>query len=570
MNNNTLAFPMNVYSALLDHHYGRTDYLCYGHGVDDNGAGLSELHAAQKLAADRLLAELPAAESEVLVLTRGPEQLARGIANAGYKARSLSTETLGDDRPEWINSLDLIVVQDCLQAVDLLQLLAQAAAWLRVDGAILLSDEFAVPCQAPDPQAMPTRKSVDRLAGRFGFHMEARRNDTGAVTAFLPLLIDLFHRYQSVLPDLTGEAPETLDVLGRELELELQRYRQGSREHLLLELRPADRESPDRVKPVIAGIERCTPESMWALFEQCFDGKFDEALWRWKYGEGRGNAVVVIEDGQLIAHYGGAARAIRYFGETASAMQICDVMVLPGKRSFFSRRGHFFTTAASFLDLHVGYTARHLLGFGFPNLKAMHVATRLGLYRKTDDFIEIGVSGDGIEVGGRDAGIQCSRDDGSVIDGPEYDALWKTFSGRLTEAIVGERDAGHMDYRYRNHPGRHYQYYCLRNPDGGLRALAVVREHESRCLLMDIVAAPEDISVCLPVLAEFLQSSVHTLAQPPLKCWITAGHAHWFDAPGSSRHDLGIEIPCNAWSDGPLPEQLQGAWWLTAGDMDFL
>jgi hypothetical protein len=34
--------------------------------------------------------------------------------------------------------------------------------------------------------------------------------------------------------------------------------------------------------------------------------------------------------------------------------------------------------------------------------------------------------------------------------------------------------------------------------------------------------------------------------------------------------ELQIEIPCNRWSHGPATETLAGAWWLTAGDMDFM
>jgi hypothetical protein len=34
--------------------------------------------------------------------------------------------------------------------------------------------------------------------------------------------------------------------------------------------------------------------------------------------------------------------------------------------------------------------------------------------------------------------------------------------------------------------------------------------------------------------------------------------------------DLEIDIPCNSWTRGPQAQELAGAWWLTAGDMDFL
>ena len=81
------------------------------------------------------------------------------------------------------------------------------------------------------------------------------------------------------------------------------------------------------------GIDSFEPEEVARIFEESFGGKFDPALWRWKYGSrasagkggsgspdqdadaGRGASIVARDGpgGPVIAHYGGVAREIDYF-----------------------------------------------------------------------------------------------------------------------------------------------------------------------------------------------------------------------------------------------------------------
>ena len=52
--------------------------------------------------------------------------------------------------------------------------------------------------------------------------------------------------------------------------------------------------------------------------------------------------------------------------------------------------------------------------------------------------------------------------------------------------------------------------------------------------------------------------------------WITRAWADKVKIDGVIINELGIEIPCNSWNRGPSSKELLGAWWLTAGDMDFI
>ena len=82
---------------------------------------------------------------------------------------------------------------------------------------------------------------------------------------------------------------------------------------------------------------------------------------------------------------------------------------------------------------------------------------------------------------------------------------------------------------------------------------------------MDIVGALADFPQVLDAVRSALAGS-----GCGLHCRITRAHAATLQLPGSELCDLEIEIPCNVWTRGPDAATLAGAWWLTAGDMDFL
>ena len=55
-----------------------------------------------------------------------------------------------------------------------------------------------------------------------------------------------------------------------------------------------------------------------------------------------------------------------------------------------------------------------------------------------------------------------------------------------------------------------------------------------------------------------------------LRFWVTSSGKDKVLTADAIVNELGIEIPCNSWNPGPSAEVLYGAWWLTAGDMDFI
>jgi len=371
------------------------------------------------------------------------------------------------------------------------------------------------------------------------------------------------------LPTLTGESCAAIAQLVIDLNNETSASAHGYRQHMMLSLRAPVTQVDNvnqRPGPVyLRNAADLSPEAYRRVFESSFSVPFNADLWGWKYLCGKGASVVAERNGQPIAHYGGVVRDIIYFSQPSRAVQICDVMVLPEERSFFSRNGLFFKTAASMLEQYAGYNADNLLGVGFPNIKAMHVAQRLGLYDKTDELMQIALVSKIADDIQSNSDWTVSKAEFDVILQQCVDDLWQQMRPGFADAIIGVRDADYLRYRFLQRPSLTYD--CIKVMQGpDIRAVTFCRDHGDRRLLMDIIAAPEHIEQALLAV---LQSASQEL---PMHFWLTSGQFGRVISQ-KERFDVtatGIQIPCNRWSLGPPTDRLINAWWLTAGDMDFL
>ena len=149
------------------------------------------------------------------------------------------------------------------------------------------------------------------------------------------------------------------------------------------------------------------------------------------------------------------------------------------------------------------------------------------------------------------------------------DKLWVEMAKSMQEQIVGARDWTYWHYRYCTHPEwerGNYKCMALRNKaDSRTMALFLLKQQNQSCLLMDIVGAVEKFPTYIEVLRGSLAAS-----NTALTCRTTRVQAPKLNLADAHWQELEIDIPCNIWTRGPSAEQLQGRWWLTAGDMDFL
>ena len=310
----------------------------------------------------------------------------------------------------------------------------------------------------------------------------------------------------------------------------------------------------------LGDIASFEPEEVAGVFEESFNTPFDAALWRWKYGEGKGSCIVARErpGEEIIAHYGGVARQIDYFGEERLAFQGCDVMVKPAVRRQYGRNSLYFHLTATLFEREIGYTADHVLGFGFPNRPVMKMAVRLGLYGKVDDYVELGFADAGPSTG--ELRIEPLRPESA-------DPLWALMRQDFRDGVVGKRDADYLRYRYFSHPGAERYFPLLLSKGRDPFAVAVLKHHEEQWLLMDLVAPLARMDAAAGALAAWAEARPESGA---LAMWLTRAWVERLGWRGRIVKNLGIEIPFNAWNPAPDQTLPLGAWWLTAGDMDFI
>lgn len=578
-----LSFPLDVYAALLRQTTGHAPFLSYGWLEDNDGVDPAALVKAQSRAAKALIAAIdcPSAAA-VLEVGCGTGTLSEMMASAGYQVTAidnnpvairLTSELLAqsdqtavsviqaDFNQYWrqapVAAFDVIVFHNTARYFKPMSMMAAASTLLKPGGQLLVLDEFINnPDDLRQPQILAQGKHLLALAERCGFILTRDEDYSAVVSRFKSLALDLLQEKASDLSLQTGYDAEALSALSQSFAQDLQHCDSGFCSHRLLAWT-----APSEPGPLLLPGADLPAEAFSDVFELSFNVNFDKALWQWKYGQGRGASVAVVKNDRVVGHYGGCARHILYFGAPESAVQICDVMVLPGERGIFSRKGLFFKMAAAMLEQYAGYSAAHLLGFGFPNLKAMHVAERLGLYHKTDELIQLQVP----EPDPHGADFVTPEPNVARAIQQLAPTLWKQMAEGLSGAVVGLRTPDYLDYRYVQRPGQDYRCFRICGSDQSCQALALVREHGGEWLVMDLIGQLSTLADAFEALCAYGQQN-----EMSFKLWITAGQAAHFETARSRRAALGIEIPCNCWSRGPGVEVLAGAWWLTAGDMDFL
>ena len=551
---------LQLTAAALSALHGDAAMLCYG-----GDAQASDLRQAQQcllaVVSEWARRGLPRA-AMVLVSGASLGELRRQLQQAGASV----TSTLSEQPPP--ASCDLAVIEGSIRYPDQLGLLTRMHQLLRQQGRLLLLTENLADDSKIARSELATLSSLHQLAERLGFALLQQRDFSAAARASLDLLQQQLPPLQPQLRATLGWSEARMAQVTAEIGTITEEFASGRRCFRLFAFQKLPTAPGDPGQPVFGDIDSFVPAEIRSLFQASFGEKFDNELWAWKYQLGKGSCVVARQqqDGAILAHYGGVPRRIDYFGRPAMAIQPCDVMVSPQVRRYYGRNSLFFKTAATFLEREIGNTVRQLLGFGFPNQKAMDIAVRLGLYQKTDDFMEV-VFAD------TDRSQQDYRFEEMDIGRPQHrqavDSLWQAMRSEFREGIIGVRDADYIHYRYFQHPfaqrGLFERYLILDSADQVL-AFVACKQHQQQRLLLDIVCPLAPMRDLLAVANQHCRQH----HGQPMKLWITRGWLKQVRLAGCTVNELGIEIPCNSWNPGPDAKLLRGAWWLTAGDMDFM
>lgn len=471
------------------------------------------------------------------------------------KLTVLATDFL---QAELAGGFDLLVIEGTVSYLDQLTVLQKVRSLLADSGKLLLLGEFLADDSRIEHSELANLSSFCQLSERLGFALHSNVDFSAGARLSLKKFMQRLNKF----PESESANANAAD-LRQSLEFMASEFDEGRRVLVLEELQFNPDSGQTYLDIDYSGPGSFQPAEIEKLFEDSFNTHFDAAVWSWKYELGRGRCVIAREQESrnILCHYGGAPRQINYFGEPAVAIQVCDVMALPEVRRHYGHGSLFFKTAATFLEREIGNTVGHLLGFGFPNQKAMNIAKRLGLYEKTDDFVELVFT-------------PSTADTGQIVQfdpqehGEALDELWSTMAADFPGAIVGLRDSDYFQYRYLDHPNyARGHYHCLGLAGGqGLDAVAVLKKHEDNYLLLDLICGKAAMANSI----RRIQAWAHEQDdQAGLKFWLTKGQLGAMNGLDYAVNELGIEIPCNSWNPGPPSAKLYGHWWLTAGDMDF-
>lgn len=329
-------------------------------------------------------------------------------------------------------------------------------------------------------------------------------------------------------------------------------------------------------------VAEATPEdstSIRALFLKVFKHEMSLSHWDWKYLHGRGEGVVVKHGDEVVAFYGAVKRRVICRGEPTNTLQCVDTMVDTSERGSLSKKGPYYLAATTFLRKFIGYNLPYLFGFGFPNARVMRLGEILGVQADIGSVVE----------------LEWPAQTSTVVYGNEFELksdthsslieeMWLAMSAGLNDRIAIVRDLDYLLYRYNDNPAHQYQFHLVTEESGKPQGVLVSRHADGRLLILDLIA-PLDKFQALVAFAQNLavQSSLHAVST-----WITEPDASIFIdtqstktdeedlpvSPQASRgvvlRDIGVRIPTSVCSPGPSPESLQDAWFLLAGDTDFL
>jgi hypothetical protein len=297
------------------------------------------------------------------------------------------------------------------------------------------------------------------------------------------------------------------------------------------------------------------------LFHEVFGREMTLEEWRWKY-TGRRNekvysAVAVHERDGIVAHYGGMPHRMIYQGREVYGLAIGDVMVHARHRGF-----KLFKDVASLVP-DEAVRDGIILGYGFPNERALRLPEKLGLYEKIEDVCE---SNKGTRFW-NNASRYVYKLSPLNYDDRRIDDLWEEVKSSKVLSVV--RDADYLRWRYQRHPLFSYELWGLRKRwSSRLRGLAVLRrEHEKeRVLIVDFVSPATEMAA----LFQKIENVVYTAGGKRLTLW----HPEYLKGKmirmGFSVGSAGTSIPRTTHEQTLRKNEIAGRFFYTMGDTDFL
>ena len=300
-----------------------------------------------------------------------------------------------------------------------------------------------------------------------------------------------------------------------------------------------------------------------ALFRVCFGHDMAQEQWLWKYRDTDKPGVAVMDQGRMVAFYGGMPRSLLAMGQPHIGIQVGDVMVHPDFRGSLSRKGPFQMAASTFLEQSLSQGAPYWVGFGFPNVRAMQVAERLKLYHQVDEVLEL--AWDTAPEASAWWTVSGAIDPAQAL--PHVGALWSAMQRSFKQSVLGVRDAHFMQTRYVDHPSKQYEWVEVRNRfTRKVNGLAVCKpESDGRLEILDLLGPPEQFASIVNAVRRHAANE----QRGGVFMWLTKSHQHLLSLTRPKVSELNVSVPSNCWVPGNTDVSIENRWWLTGGDTDF-
>ena len=337
---------------------------------------------------------------------------------------------------------------------------------------------------------------------------------------------------------------------------------------------------------------------------QVFDSSVDGHWARWKYGQGVGAGL--FNDRELAAFCGGVPRQLWWRGRLVKGLQITDVMVQERWRQTGRQGGAFARVSAALYGEQLGApaapsivhrrSARFAVGFGFPSHRHLRLARQLRLLQDAGP-----VRAAVWTAGARPVMQQILNDHGrrggawvaERLEGPAamqaVQRGWEQMRPALDRAVVGDRRWEVLHWRHQEQPPRPeggqapaaVQWIGLRQPwqrspagvlvlrlppSAGSDSCSTGRAPGGKATWLDWIGHPKLLRLAW---AHALEASLSSGAVE-MHGWFT--DLPWGllaqTEPAALAETARIGVPVA----GQFNEQdLKGlAWWMMAGDTDFL
>ncbi len=568
----SLHYPLNVYACCVLWEEGNVDYLHYGLFKNKQ----ENIREAQWHSTEYILQHLPQAPADILEVGMGLGCLQQYLLQQHYHCLGISpdckqidiarkrvqrTDTTQCKRFEDFaheQQFDAVLLQESAQYIDSLTLFNKSWKLLVTQGKLLVLDEFRLHSTNVEQGNLHHLDYFIAQAQRSGFILKDKQVVSDQALPTLNYLLTIISKYQMRLQKELQLSEEVIFELLASLRNYQDKYQKGEYVYALLTFA----KSPAPPRWILSTATTADSNDIQQLFQTVFNDTLSKELWHWKYAEQRGNAILAWKGKELVAHYAGMKRDILAQGVPYQAFQIGDVMVREKERRVLTKQGVFFLTGSTFLEYYVGYGTTQALAFGFPNLRAMRLGEKLGLYEKVGKMQEIH--------------WQCVPHppySGSTLrtlentDTPIMDKIWQMMQKDFLSAYIGVRDSKYLLHRYLSHPEKYYEVILVaqrftKKPLG----IIVLRKEVQRCLLLDFIAPLKYYSLLL----KQTRRLVALWGYKTLYTWVSDGYAHYFLQQGGVKQKLDVYLPSNIWTDGIPPETIRDKWYFICGDTDFL